>query len=128
MSIQSENQMTSVEPLFLNINYAKVKRGEMSLSFKCCIIEIVYAANFKSYFKIRYIDEELILESTSLNTFLTDYVGVSWIIVFTFSVCSYDRPVPCLIGVSFSCHYSNLVTIQKNLFHIWVLLFQNLFH
>lgn len=49
----------------------------MSVSFRCCIIEILNDVIFKSCFKIRYMGKELTLKSTFLDTFLTDSVGVS---------------------------------------------------
>lgn len=73
----SVNQMTSVIPMFLIIQCAKLNLDEMSVSFRCCIIEILNDVIFKSCFKIRYMGKELTLKSTFQNTFLTDSVGVS---------------------------------------------------
>ena len=105
----------------------------MSVSFRHCATEILYGMNFK----ILYTDEELILESSYLTTFLRDLVGVSQISFHLFNIfirfhcpMSYRRIFFSVTNNQVLFKFSN---DSENLFprkmlHIWVFFIQNIVH
>lgn len=102
------------------IHLANIRRILISLSLRCCIIDILYGFKWRSNLKIlcTLVLRQVTLLLTWLKTFLTDFWGVSSISFLTSCIASgflTDRGLP-LLECLVSCVdpvFSNLLTIRR---------------